>query len=143
MPVIGFNFDKIVIEKKNPIKQNVKVKNNMSIKNITEDEVSLSDKTEKILKFLFEFTSEYQPDIGEIKLNGNVLFIDKPEEIKKITSSWKKDKKIPTNLMQQILNTILIKCNIKALALSQELNLPPHIRLPTVNPKVDVNNYIG
>ena len=56
------------------------------------------------------------------------------EKIKEYLSSWEKDKSIPTDIMSQILNTILFKCNVKALNLSQEVNLPPHIQLPRVKP---------
>ena len=34
MPIVGFNFDKIVVEKKGPITGQVKVKNDMMIKTV-------------------------------------------------------------------------------------------------------------
>ena len=54
---------------------------------------------------------------------------------KLILDGWKKDKQLPKDLAPKILNTILAKCNIKALNLTQEVNLPPHIRLPILKPK--------
>ena len=60
--------------------------------------------------------------------------MEDPKKIKELLSSWEKDKKIPNSVMPAIFNTILAKCNVKALTLSQEINLPPHIRLPIVKP---------
>jgi hypothetical protein len=43
---------------------------------------------------------------------------------------WKKDKKLPKEIMPVILNTVLNKCNIQALILSEQINLPPPIPMP-------------
>jgi hypothetical protein len=60
------------------------------------------------------------------------------EETKKINSimaEWKKEQKVDKDIMTPLLNTVLTKCNIQALILSQHVNLPPPIPLP----KVDVS----
>ena len=41
-----------------------------------------------------------------------------------------------------LVNTILAKCNVKALSLEQEVNLPPHMNLPKVGQKTDVKKYV-
>ena len=41
-------------------------------------------------------------------------------------------KKVPKDVMTAILNTVLTKCNIEALILSQKVNLPAPIPLPAV-----------
>jgi hypothetical protein len=88
---------------------------------------------------------EYNPGIGRIRIDGNILSIDNPKETKKILDEWNKSKKLPPKLMAQLLNFILIRCNIKALSLSQDINLPPHIRMPMVGPvkKETERDYIG
>ena len=46
--------------------------------------------------------------------------------------------------MAQVLNFVLAKCNIKALILSQDVNLPPQIPLPKLTTKKQqVEQYIG
>jgi len=40
--------------------------------------------------------------------------------------------KVPKDIMSGVLNTVLTKCNIEALILSQKVNLPPPIPLPSV-----------
>jgi hypothetical protein len=64
--------------------------------------------------------------------------------MKDILQEWKKDKKISAEIMQALFNTILAKANIKALSLAQEVNLPPHLSLPKLEPsKNKYNEYIG
>ena len=46
--------------------------------------------------------------------------------------------------MAGLLNTILTKCNVQALILSQEVNLPPPIPMPKVQiAQQTEKNYIG
>lgn len=143
MPIIGFNFDKITVEKMNPIMGRVQVKNNMAIKNVEQQELLLGKKKENVLKFSFEFSSMYEPKIGLIDLKGHILFMEEANELKKIIEGWKKKKFIPQDLMTFLLNTVLVRCNIKTLVLANEVNLPPHIKLPTISPKSDASQYIG
>lgn len=143
MPIVGFNFDKIMVDKLGPIKGRVQVKNNMAIKNVEQQELMLGKKKEEVLKFSFEFSSKYEPNIGLISIKGHILFMDEANEVKKIMDGWKKKKFIPQDLMTYLLNTVLVRCNIKTLVLANDVNLPPHIKLPTISPKSDASQYIG
>ena len=82
--------------------------------------------------------------MGNITFEGEILYMADPKKNKEILSSWKKDKKLPKDLMGGLLNNILTRCNIKALIFSQEVNLPPPIPLPKVQmgPKEE-SSYIG
>ena len=53
-------------------------------------------------------------------------------------NKWKKEKKIDQALSAILMNRILTKCDIKALALLQDLNLPPSIPLPIIAKKEHV-----
>jgi len=144
MPIVGFNFDKVLVEKLSPIEGQVKVKRDLLIKDIKKQELSLgSKKKEELLKFDFEFSVKYEPKIGNIMIDGHILFIDEPSELKKIFDSWKKNKDLAPNLMALLLNTALMRCNIKALSMIQDVGLPPHLQLPTINPKSRASDYIG
>lgn len=132
MVVVGFNFSKIVVEKKESIKGKVNIANNVSIKSIEKADLSLGKAKQDGVKFIFEFTTDYEPDIANILLVGDVLFIDDEKKVKNILDEWKKTKKAPEDVMNQVLNTILSKCNVQALILSRDVNLPPPIPLPKV-----------
>jgi len=145
MPIIGFNFDKILAQRTNVIKGNVNINHTINITNVKRDEVTL-EKKQEILKFEFNFKVDYQPNIGNISLDGSVLYMDEPKKLKEFEDSWKKNKRLPTSLTANIINTILIKSNVKALILSQDINLPPQIQLPKASinqSEVKAENYIG
>ncbi len=144
MPFIGFNFDKISAEKfLDEIRGNINVKHNLSIKDLKEEEINL-DKKQEALRFTFEFLLSYEPNIGSIRIEGHLLFLESPKKIKEIIQDWKKDKKIPKEIMQNLFNNILTKSNIKSLQLSQDINLPPHIPMPRLEQqKKNINEYIG
>jgi len=142
MVIVGFNFNEIKAERKSAPSGKVSIKNNVAIKDVAEQELSLGKAKQNSLKFTFEFTAKYEPDIGNIGLIGDVIYMEEEKKVKEILKSWKKDKKVPGDVMTNILNNVLTKCNIQALILSQEVNLPPPIQLPRVQPKPD-KEYIG
>ncbi len=144
MPIVGFNYIKIDVEKKNSVKGNVNIHNNVTIKNVEKSDVDISNDKQQVARFNFEFTSKYEPEIGKIVLGGNILYLDEQKKIKEILDTWKKEKRVEKELMTTILNTILAKCNIQALILSESVNLPPPIPLPKVEVNAKENNsYIG
>ena len=142
MPVISFDIDRLLAERIAQVTKDIKVENNMKLSN-----VSLVPKRDNLLKFEFEFTTEYKQDVGNMKINGHLLFREETKKIKEIMDTWTKTKKLDKELMTLITNFILIKCNIKALELSQQVNLLPHIRLPLVElsspTKGEKGDYIG
>ncbi len=133
MTVVGFNFKSIDVKRESAPKGKISVKNNVSIKEVKESSFPFGKDSQTALQFSFEFTSTYDPKIGNIKLGGDLLFIAQNKKVKDILAEWKKTKQVDNEIMREILNTILAKGNILALVLSQEVNLPPPIPLPKVN----------
>ncbi len=132
MTIVWFNFTKLEAEKKEGVKGKINISNNVSINKVEEKSLSITDEKQKVLAFTFEFTSKYDPDLGSIKITGDVLNMDSPAKVKEILDGWKKDKRLPKEIMTDVLNTVLTKCNIQALILSDQINLPPPIPLPKV-----------
>lgn len=142
--IVGFGFTKLNAEKGQPSKGKIDISNNVSIKDVREDSFSLgSKKDQNVLRFIFEFTSKYEPNVGSILFEGEVLYLEGPKEAKEMLNNWKKDKKLPKEIMPGLLNTILTKCNVQALILSQEINLPPPIPLPKVQVTQPEKSYTG
>ncbi|MBI2673119.1 hypothetical protein HYX19_02565 [Candidatus Woesearchaeota archaeon] len=132
MPIIGFNLNKLLVEKNKPVERGITVNNNLEIKDIVKAAVEFGGKAEEVLRFDFEFSAEYNPEIGKILIAGDVLYIDKEKEIKRILEEWKKTKIVEPELFSRIMNNILVKCNIKALNMALEVNLPPHLTMPLI-----------
>jgi hypothetical protein len=135
MRIIGFDLNKINIERTGNVKGEIKINNNVAIKEIDKIAVPIKRENQEGLRFSFEFTSNYEPKLGHILINGNVVIVEDKKKAEDILNQWKKDKKAESDVMGSVLNTVLEKCNIEALILSRDVNLPPSIPLPKVKPK--------
>lgn len=135
MGVVGLQFDKIVVEKFGPIKGKITVNNNVVLTNVEKADLAIGSAKQNAVKFQFEFTANYEPKLALVSLRGFLTFFDKPDAVKDIVDGWKKDKKVPKDVMSSVLNTVLSRCNVEAMLLAREVNLPPPIPLPKVQVK--------
>ena len=131
MTVIGFSFTKMLVEKSNPVKGKVSINNNVGIRNVEETKLNINT-AKKALRLDFEFSSTYDPNIGTILLEGEVIYLVYKDKTDDILKNWKKNKKLDQEVMNAALNYVLSKCNVEALILSKDMNLPPPIPLPKI-----------
>lgn len=131
MPIIGFNFSSIkaVNEEKEP-KGEVSINSAPSIKNVEKKELDI---VKDAVAISFEFKTIYEPKIGEIDFEGEVLY--KTDDVKKLLKTWKDSKKLDDSIAVEVLNTIFRRCLTKANVLSDDVRLPPPVRFPTVQKK--------
>lgn len=136
MTIIGFNFRKINAEKTIAASSGkVDIANNVSVKNVEETDIPVGAKKQKALKFTYEFATKYEPSLGSINIEGDILYLADENSIDKTMKEWKKNKKVDKEILTPILNTILARCSIKGLLISQDLNLPSPMQLPRVSVK--------
>ncbi|MBM3246973.1 hypothetical protein FJZ17_00305 [Candidatus Pacearchaeota archaeon] len=129
MKIIGLVFEKISIEKKNAIKEKTEIKSGLSITDIKKEENNLSDKD--ALRFDFSYEVDYSPEIAKVELKGSIITIDDKGESKEIFKSWK-EKKVEDKIRIPLFNFIMEKCNVKALALEDDLGMPFHMPMPRI-----------
>ena len=123
----------------------VNINNNSTLTSVerVEDKVSVN----------FVFSTNYDPGIGVIRIEGNLSFSDTEENMNRAMDEWKKSggKNLPVDLAEKVHNTILSNCVVQATLLSKEVQLPPPIPMPNVSigkkeDKVEVkgetNSYI-
>lgn len=132
MAVIATNFLKISAERKGGAKGKININNNVSITKVEKADLAIGNSKQDALRFEFDYTTKYEPKLGEMTLIGDLVYLNTPEKIKEILDSWKKNKSVPKDIMTVVLNSVLAKCNIEALLLSRDINLPPPIQLPRV-----------
>lgn len=133
MAIVSFNFIRMSADRKAAIRGRLNINNNITIKDVQEADLSFGKSQEAALRITFEFSSTYQPNAGEILLVGELIDMTDQTSVKDTVAAWKKDKKVPQQTMARILPTILNRCNIQALILSRDINLPPPIPMPRVN----------
>ena len=135
MSIIGFNFRKINAERKESTAGKVNISNDVSLKNVDEASIPVGTGKQKALRFSYEYKTKYDPDMGSMIIEGDVIFLTAAETVEKTLKDWKKNKKVDKEMLTPILNTILSKCSVKGLLLSQDLNLPSPMQLPRINVK--------
>ncbi len=132
MPVIGLNLRKIEasVDDKKPVTGNINVNSSPRIESVEKADISL---LKDVLEIEFSFTSNYEPDIAQMHMEGVVLYqTDKVNDVLKL---WKKEKKLEDGVALDVLNAIFRKCLSRAVDLSEELRLPPPVQFPIVKPK--------
>ncbi len=140
--IVGFNFNRINVERKSRVTGRVKISHDLHIKEIEEVKIPLKER--KALGFNFVYIINYEPNIGEILIDGDVLYSGKEDVVKDVLNKWRKDKKVAKEVSIEVGNFIMNRCNVKALELAQELSLPSHIPLPRVQVnKEQLKDYIG
>ena len=131
MTVIGISLRKIEakVEEIDKLPANISVNSIPVIKSVKERDVEVMG-LKKALVIGFEFNTDYEPKIGSIKMEGDVLYHSADQ--KKVEDSWKKEKKLPEDAAVEILNSIFRRCLLKVMNLAEDLQLPPPLRFPSV-----------
>ena len=131
MAVVGFNLNKISVERKDVLSGKVKITSKADITDIKKDKIEMV-KGKDVLRFDFSYLVFYEPDMAKLDFQGYVLVLEEPNKVKEILKDWKK-KKVDPSLKQDIFNLLLKKCTVKAFGLEEDLNLPTHFPLPQIS----------
>ena len=108
------------------------INNNVSLKDV--EDMNFAAEGRKGLRFTFSFTCSYEPNVGKIEVEGQVLYVEDAKKIDDIKKGWTKNKVVPIEVMEQIVNAALHKGNIQAIKISEEVSLPSPLPLPKVKP---------
>jgi hypothetical protein len=138
MKLIGFNFNKISIEKISEKPTEFKVNTNINILNLSEINSEFFKSKEDLLGIQFVYNIDYSPKFAKLSFEGNILLSLDSKKLKEILKEWK-SKKLPDDFRNIIFNIVLRKCNVKALQLEDEINLPLHIPMPILKSKEEDN----
>ncbi len=131
MKIVGFSFEKISVEKK-PIKvDKVKINTKIDISDIISVKSDIIKDNDNLINVKFSYEITYDPDYAKIEFIGNMILAIDEKKTKEILKKWEK-KEMLDDFRTVTFNLILKKSSLRALQLEEELNLPLHIRLPTL-----------
>jgi len=142
MPITRTQFKEISAIRNN-ISGKVKlegIKTELTITSIRE--VSINDSENSVIVFEYSFKTPYSlsdpkdQELGSIKVDGEIFYVDKTSIIKEIISEWESKKKIKTELLQEVVNTALSESQPEAIMLAKKIGLPSPIPLPRLKAKV-------
>lgn len=131
MTIVKINIHKVIAERNLESKGGqININNNVSITNV--EDLAFDVEGKKGLKFTFAFNCSYEPDLGKIEVEGQILYVDTTAKITEVKDGWNKDKRIPMDVMEQVVNAALHKGNIQAIKISEEVMLPSPLPLPKI-----------
>jgi len=142
MKIVGFNYNKINIERISDSFKNLKINTHLDIEDIKKLEIDFLHNDEEILGIKFKYMINYDPNIAKIEFEGNILITTSPETSKEILKKWK-NKEILEEIKIPVFNNIMRKSSVKALQFQEEMNLPFHIPFPSIkktDPETDSKN---
>ncbi|OGJ13386.1 hypothetical protein A3K82_00665 [Candidatus Pacearchaeota archaeon RBG_19FT_COMBO_34_9] len=132
MKIVGFNFTKISVERLKDKIESLKFNTKIDLSSIESLKSDLFRAKEEFLKINFSYLITYEPEIAKLEFIGTLILAVEPKIAKEILKGWE-DKKTSEEFKLFVFNIIFKKANIKALQFEDELNLPPHIPLPSIN----------
>lgn len=135
MTLVAFHFKKMLAEKKKNATGKISAKNNVAITDIKEAKLNMGKSSQAGAEVTFKFTVNYEPDLGGIELVGAVVYMGTIDVIKSVMDAWNKDKQVSNEVVEELYNHVLHKCNIQALIMARDMQLPAHIQLPRVKAK--------
>ena len=99
--------------------------------NIGIDEVKMTGQEAEIK---FTYTATYQEGVGILKMNGALLAHEDEKTAKEIEASWKKDKRLPDDFSEMVLNAVNFTCGTNGVLVVRPVNLAP----PMIPPRIQL-----
>jgi len=135
MTIVKVNLHKVTAERSLTAKGGqIKINNNVSIKDVEDLDFAVSGK--KGLKFTFAFNCSYEPELGKIDVEGQVIYVGEEAQVAEIKKGWDETKKIPVGITEEVVNAALHKGNIQAIKISEEVSLPSPLPLPKIQKQI-------
>ncbi len=131
MTIVGFNFSKLFAQQKKATKGNLKISTNVKIESVDKTNLAIG-KERSTVKISFTYNVMYDPDVGSLELQGDVLFMQEAKIIDELLNDWEKQKSLSKKFSSAIVTQIMQKCTIQALVMTKDIGLPPPIPLPKV-----------
>ena len=134
MGIVGFGFSKFDC-KRNPVNVagGIEVKHNINIKSVEKTTLNVGGNKNDVLKIFFMFEIVYGENMGNILVEGDLIYADTKEIVDETIKSWDIDKKLNQTVSEVVFKFIYNKTAVRVLDLADSLGLPSPIPLPTIS----------
>ncbi len=129
MRAVGFNFDKISIERLKARTEKLNIKTDIDISELKPLESDILKTKESLLQAKFSYSVNYEPDYAKVDIKGTIIISIDEKQAKDVMKEWKKGQMLP-DFRTFLFNVIMRKASLRSLYLEDELNLPLHLPMP-------------
>lgn len=134
MAIVGFSFSKFDCKRGTPSGSgSIDINHNIGFTDIEKSSLNVGGSKNEVLKIKFHFNIKYGNSLGDIGIEGEVIYSDTPEIISEVFKTWESEKKLNSSINEQVFKFVYGKASIKALEFADSLNLPSPIPLPKIN----------
>ena len=132
MSIVTINFASIKADRAGNVNGKININNNVMFTEVKAIDINLGSGQQPGLLLKFKYVCQYEPKIGSITLEGDVVAMEKQEIVKEAAAAWEKNKKIDPDLSRTVLGQVLTRCSVQAIILSRDLGLPAPVPLPKI-----------
>ena len=124
---ININFRNLDARRLSTTKSQVNINNNSTITSV--------GRSDDKLQVSFVFSCNYDPNIGAIRIEGDLMVEDTTDNIDNAIREWgqSEQRKLPKDMAEKVHNAILSNCIVEASILAREVKLPAPIPMPHVS----------
>lgn len=130
MTILNFKLTKVTGERKDKTSKHTTVKANSAIESIKKEK---NDNVGEYLHVNFKYEVKYEPDVGEIVLEGNLWYTN--PKLKDLMEDSKDKIQLKNEAVQEISTSIIRESLLESLDIAKKLRLPLPINLPRVEIK--------
>lgn len=120
-------------------KSNVNINNNSTLLDVKGQK--------EVLNVSFVFTSSYEPNVGVVRIEGELELRDSEKTTSDALAKWEETggKNLPKQIAEKLHNVIISNCMVEASILARDVRLPVPLPTPDVSideKESDTNAYI-
>lgn len=137
MAILNVKFNKITAERKDRDVKSIEVKANSTILSLKRT------KDKRIGDYLhvnFKYDVLYQPDIGEVHLEGTLWYTN--PKLDSVVEETKDKVELKNDAIREISTAVVQESIVEALDMSRKLQMPAPLQLPSVNVKAEKMKFM-
>jgi len=137
MAILNVKFNKITAERKDRDVKSIEVKANSTILSLKRT------KDKRIGEYLhvnFKYDVLYQPDIGEVHLEGTLWYTN--PKLDSVVEETKDKVELKNDAIREISTAVVQESIVEALDMSRKLQMPAPLQLPSVNVKAEKMKFM-
>ena len=137
MAILNVKFNKLTAERKDRDVKSIEVKANSTILSLKRA------KDKRIGDYLhvnFKYDVLYQPDVGEVHLEGTMWYTN--PKLDSVVEETKDKVELKNDAIREISTAVVQESIVEALDMSRKLQLPAPLQLPSVNVKAEKMKFM-
>ncbi|MBN1785596.1 MAG: hypothetical protein JW825_01200 [Candidatus Methanofastidiosa archaeon] len=131
MAVVGIKINKIEGSRNEQAKLDgsLRIGSSPRILSLSESQMNSGTGKMNVLEVSFEYFTNYDPALGNIRIDGSIIYQANDEAKKEIMNNWKSNRGLPKDVSAEVLTQMTQRSMLITMSLARELGLPSPLPL--------------